>query len=224
MDAASIDLELLAQSVDQRVFLYNISWSDFETLLVMRGDAARPRMAYLEGTLELMTTSQDHGILKKRIARLVEAYAEELGIELEGYGSWTLKKQKEERGVEADQCDTIGPAAKEQMPDLAMEVIWTHGGLDRLEIYRRLGVRELWIWRKNTIGIWALRGERYQPIPRSEILPDIDIDLVVSLLDTPTQTAAVRELRARLEASTGAQRTDFYCAEIAARPPRKTYF
>ena len=65
---------------------------------------------------------------------------------------------------------------------------------------RRLGVREVWVWRRAEIAVFALRGDRYEPIPRSEILPQIDLSLVRSLLDAPTQLAAVRQLRARLRA------------------------
>ena len=192
----TIDPALVQRSVDQRVMLRDVSWTDFETLLAIRGDAAGVRMAYLEGTLELMTPSRDHETLKKTLARLLEAYADELGIELEGYGSWTLTRQEKERGVEPDECYSIGRA--ENVPDLAIEVVWTSGGLDRLEIYRLLGVREVWRWEDGVITIFVLRGEQYEPVDRSELLPQVDIDLVRSLLELPTQTAAVRELRARL--------------------------
>jgi Uma2 family endonuclease len=193
---ATIDPALVHRSVDQRVVLRDVSWSEYETLLAIRGDRAGVRMAYLEGTLELMTPSRDHETLKKTFARLLEAYAEELGIELEGYGSWTLKRRETKRGVEPDECYSIGPAG--EVPDLAVEIVWTSGGLEKLEIYRRLSVREVWRWIDGTITIFALRGDRYERLARSEVLPEVDIDLVCSLLDLPTQTAAVRELRARL--------------------------
>jgi Uma2 family endonuclease len=163
------------------------------------------RTAYLEGTLELMTPSQDHEILKKKIARLLEAYAEELGIELEGYGSWTLKRKDQQRGLEPDECYSIGPAG--EMPDLAVEVIWTSGGLDRLEIYRRLGVREVWVWKEAHIGIFALRRDRWEPIGRSELLPQLDVALLESCLSLPTQTAAVRALRRGCVARAGLNRS-----------------
>ena len=43
-----------------------------------------------------------------------------------------------------------------------------------------------------------LRGAAYERLTRSEILPQLDIGLIQSLLDAPTQTAAVRELRLQL--------------------------
>ena len=62
---ATIDPALVDRSVDQRVVLRGVSWSEYETLLAIRGDEAGVRMAYLEGTLELMTPSRDHETLKK---------------------------------------------------------------------------------------------------------------------------------------------------------------
>lgn len=193
---AAIDAAAVQRTVDQRVILHDISWSDYETVLAMRGDEAGVRIAYLEGALELMTPSRDHEILKKTLARLLEAYAEEVGIELEGYGSWTLERRDEKRAVEPDECYSIGRAG--DAPDLAIEVIWTSGGLDKLDIYRRLGVREVWLWQDGDITLFALRGDQYQRIDQSQLLPLIDTRLIRSLLDLPTQTAAVRELRARL--------------------------
>ena len=194
--ATTIDPAVVERSVDQRVILRDVSWSDYEALLAIRGENAGVRIAYVEGTLELMTPSRDHEILKKKIARLLEAYAEELGIELEGYGSWTLERKDRKRGLEPDECYSIGPAG--DVPDLAIEVIWTSGGLDKLDIYRRLGVREVWRWQEGRIAMFALHGDRYDLLARSEVLPQVDIDLIRALLDLPTQTAAVRELRARL--------------------------
>jgi len=192
----AIDPAVLERSVDQRVMLRSVCWDDYEAALTMRGESSAVRIAYLEGVLELMTPSRDHETLKKKLARLVEAYAEELGLELEGYGSWTLKRREEERGAEPDECYSIGIAG--EVPELAIEVIWTSGGLDKLEIYRRLGIREVWVWRGGEIAVFALRGHRYEAIARSQVLPQIDLDLVRSLLDTPSQSVALRELRARL--------------------------
>jgi Uma2 family endonuclease len=185
-----------ALQIDQRVTLYDLEWDAYEALLSMRGERSSPRLTYLEGALELMSPSRDHETVKKKLARLVEAYAEERGLDLEGYGSWTLKRRELESGAEPDECYSIGPAG--EVPDLAIEVIWTSGGLDKLEIYRRLGVREVWVWREDEILVFVRRGDRYEQGARSELLPAIDLGLLRELLKVPGQSAAVRELRARL--------------------------
>ena len=76
---------MLDQETDQRVLLRNLAWSDYERLLDVRGEFAVPRLTYLNGTLELMTPSIDHEGDKKSLARLIEAWADETGVELEGY-------------------------------------------------------------------------------------------------------------------------------------------
>jgi Uma2 family endonuclease len=184
------------EDFDQRVIMHDVSWEQFETILAIRGDRAGVRMAYLEGELELMSPSRGHEKLKKLMARLLEAWAEERGIELEGFGSETLQNASRERGAEPDECYCVGE--EKERPDLAIEVVWTSGGLDKLEIYRELGVREVWMWRRGALGLYALRGNRYEPIEQSLVLPDFDIALFVSLLGESSQTRAVRAFRAAL--------------------------
>jgi hypothetical protein len=43
------------------------------------------------------------------IARLLEAYAEEKNVTLNGFGSWTIKSEPDERGAEPDECSSLGP-------------------------------------------------------------------------------------------------------------------
>lgn len=71
-------------------------------------------------------------------------------------------------------------------PHLAIQVVWTHGRIDKLDIYRLLGVAEVWCSRKGRIQPYALRGERYVTIDRSEVLPGLDVDLLTSFMDRPT--------------------------------------
>ncbi|MGH7859112.1 MAG: Uma2 family endonuclease, partial [Candidatus Binatia bacterium] len=168
-------------SHDDRVILHRVSWEDYERILEIRGEGSGVRIAYLEGELELMSPSKDHEWIKTAIARLLECWAEESGVDLNGYGSWTLKERKEERGAEPDECYVVG-TQEAKRPDVAIEVIWTHGGLDKLEIYRGLGVREVWLWRKGRIEVQRLRGKRYEPIARSELLPDLDLEELASFL------------------------------------------
>jgi Uma2 family endonuclease len=193
---------VVAREEDQRIFMRGVTWSEYECLLAIRGDRAGLRIAYLKGDLEIMSPSIDHEVIKKTIARLLEAYAEERGIDLNGYGSWTIKSAPKERGVEPDECYILGIERKES-PDLAIEVVWTHGGLDKLEIFRGLGVREVWFWRDEVIEVYELRGGAYSLAPRSGLLPELDLAFLASFLDRPSQTQAVREFRAALRQARG---------------------
>jgi Uma2 family endonuclease len=181
--------------VDQRVYLHGVSWAEYEALLAMRGESSVPRITYLEGEVELMSPSRSHEVLKKRLARLVEAWAEESGIDLEGIGSWTLKESREERGAEPDECYVVGGHDDFERPDFAIEVVWTSGGISKLEVYRRLGVREVWFFEDGALTFHALRGDRYERIPRSEVLPSFDLHLAASLLTAPTHFSVLRVFR-----------------------------
>ncbi|HEU4408933.1 MAG TPA: Uma2 family endonuclease [Polyangiaceae bacterium] len=118
---------------DQRVILYDVPWAQYESLLVVRGEKAGVRMTYLRGALELMSPAIDHEAIKKLVARLLEAYAEEAGLPLNGYGSWPLTSEPDESGLEPDECYILGPREKSR-PDLAIEIAYSRGGLNKLEV------------------------------------------------------------------------------------------
>lgn len=174
--------------------MHRIPWSHYEAELAVRGEKSVPRISFLKGTLELMSPSRDHERISAWLARLVEVFAEEQGIELSPYGSWTLK-HPELAGAEPDQCYVVGEEPTKQRPDLAIEVVWTSGGIDKLEIYRWLGIAEVWFWIDGEITIHALRGDRYERTGRSAWLPGLDVELLCSFLDRPLLGAAKREYR-----------------------------
>jgi Uma2 family endonuclease len=192
---------------DQRVFLRNVPWAHYEVLLALKGEKAVPRIAYLDGVVELMMPSQYHERFKSYIGRLIETYALERDLRLSPYGSWTLKHAPKDAGAEPDECYIIGADQSKPRPDLVIEVIWTSGGIDKLEIYKRLGVGEVWFWQDGHLALYALRrGGVYEQVPRSECLPDLDLDLLCSFLDRPTAIDAMRDFRDALRRSSQVNR------------------
>jgi Uma2 family endonuclease len=176
-----------------------VSWSDLETILQIRGDQAGVRITYLEGLLEFMTPSVDHEGIKTTIARLLEAYAEERGLTFNGFGSWTLKNRRRKRALEPDECYSLTPG-RPTAPDLAIEIVWTSGGIDKLEVYRGLGVREVWFWNDGSIDVHELVRDEYQPRARSVLLPDLDLAALARHVDPEHQTESVRRYRQSLRA------------------------
>ena len=61
--------------------LHNIGWATNERLLADHENNSAPRFAYDRGELELVSPSPEHEKFNQRIAQLVMAVAEELGIE-----------------------------------------------------------------------------------------------------------------------------------------------
>jgi Uma2 family endonuclease len=186
---------------DKIAVLSGLSWSDYQRMLELRGDASVPRFAYLKGQLEIMTPSLSHESIKSRIGCLVEVWCLESNVEFSPYGSWTLENKSAEGGLEPDECYVFGTTSAEPVrPDLAIEVVWTSGGVKKLEIYQQLGVEEVWFWRKNRITIHLLVDGAYEEAEQSRALPAIDLVELVSFLDRPSASQAMREYRSHLVA------------------------
>jgi Uma2 family endonuclease len=200
MQAANpIPASEIVGTADQRVVMHGVPWAHFEAILALRGDTSVPRLSYLRGALELMTPSRNHESIKTLLARMIEHYAMEAGIRLSGYGSWTLRSAPKERAIEPDECYVLGDPHLKNTPDLAIEVVWTSGGLDKLEVYRGLGVAEVWLWRDEAIRIYRLEGDQYVQMSRSELLPDLDIALLARLAGCEDQHQALIEFHQALK-------------------------
>ena len=188
---------------DKIVVLRGLRWSDYQRMLEARGERGSPRFAYLDGELEIMTPSRSHESIKSRIGRLVEVWCLENGIEFSPYGSWTLENKLAERGLEPDECYVFGSVAEPAHPDLAIEVVWTSGGVRKLDIYSSLGVPEVWFWRRGRITVHLFENGAYVESATSHALPGIDLAQLASYLDRPTASQAIREYRAALGAKPG---------------------
>ena len=107
------------------------------------------------GLLEIMTISPEHDSLKHLLRRLLEAWTEERGVAIAGYGSMTFKRRRFKRGLEPDECYWI--VTEPQMRGATGLIyasirrrIWfwridiTRNSLDRMGIYSVMGVPEVW--------------------------------------------------------------------------------
>ena len=175
---------------EQRLLIHGLTWGQYVTMRDLLDDHAGLRLTYLEGTLEIMSPSPEHEREKKIIARLIEAWAIERRFPLNGYGSTTFKKQAAERGAEPDECYVVGTPLKD-VPDFAIEVVVTSGGINKLSVYRGLGVPEVWCFHKGRFYLYSLKDNGYEPIPRSGYVPDLDLDHLAAFVDRHDQTEAV---------------------------------
>jgi Uma2 family endonuclease len=190
------------QHDDQRVFLFDVRWRDYKRLLEMRGESAVPRMTYLDGVLEL---GDPHESDKTKLARLLEACVDHLELQVDGVGSWTVRNKKKRTGAEPDECYVFGRIIEVddvQAPDLVIEVVFSSGGHDRLEVWRRLGAKEVWFWtRERKLEVFARRKKTragWERVERSELCPAIDLELIVRCMSVTGQSAAVGALRAAI--------------------------
>ncbi len=203
-------MKSVASPQEPRVLIRNVSWETYEALLRDRGDEG-PRLAFDRGRLEVMSPSSRHETFKKVIARLLEAFTEELGIDVRSTGSTTFKSQLKERGLEPDESYYIQNEArvrdKEQLdlsvdppPDLAIEIDLRGSGVDKLGIYAALGIPELWSHDGTQVVVHALQPSgSYGVCTKSVALPAMPVEELPRFLDrvgSESETHIVRTFRA----------------------------
>ncbi len=184
-------------ATEQRLVLEGVSWQQYETMLAALGDDfPNLRLSYLEGILEIMTTSPEHEELKKVIGMLLEAYFQETRTRFHALGSATFRKAMKLRGLEPDECYCLGQ--KKEIPDLAIEIVITSGIVNKLDIYQGLGVTEVWQWQDGQFLIHHLRPTGYEQITHSELLPNLDPQQLASYVNPTDQFDAVMAFRDKI--------------------------
>src|SRR4051812_47720223 len=142
---------------EQRVVYFGISWDRYLAIDKKLGDdRSIPQLYFLDGQLEIMTLSNEHERIKKMIGGFLEDYFLDAGIEIVTRGQATIRLPLKEAGAEPDDSWCIGE--EKEFPDLVLEIALTSGGIDKLEIYRRFKVPEVWFWRRNHLEIFALNS------------------------------------------------------------------
>jgi Uma2 family endonuclease len=179
-----------------RVVLYNLSWEQFENLLTDLGDHRAARIAYDNGTLEIMTPLPEHEYFKEAIGDAVKDMADELDLDYESYGSTTWRKRLKMAGVEPDNCFYIQREAEvrgrldldlsrgDPPPDLALEIDLTSKSLDRFPIYARLEVPELWCYENGQLNIYHLHNGEYVEASTSLAFPMLPVQELPQLIET----------------------------------------
>lgn len=189
-------LQSLNVQPEQRLILPGISWQDYLSIDSVMEQVPGVRLTYLQGILEIMTLSSLHERTKIIIRRVLEIYCFAEGIDLHGCGSTTQRDQDAERGLEPDECYCVG--SLKPIPDLAIEVIITSGGINKLAVYQGLNVPEIWFWERGEIRVYHLSGDEYQLADRSQFFPDLDLKFFSDYIRPDDQPAAIREFYDRI--------------------------
>jgi Uma2 family endonuclease len=191
--------ELQSDKAHQQYLFTNVSWSFYETLLSDLSDNFPGlRVQYLEGTLELTMPSRQHETLKDNIGRLLGVYLEENRIRFYGLGSTTFKDEARQRGAEPDISFCVN--TNKTLPDIAIEVVITSGGIDKLKIYQGLPVAEVWFWQENRFWIYHYQQEQgYRLREYSQFLPDLDLNLLATYVNSAEPLDAVLGYRQALQ-------------------------
>jgi len=186
---------------EQRVVYCAIPWNRYLAFDQKLGDdRPGPRLYYLDGELELTTTSNEHERIKEWIGCFMEDYFFEAGIEIMPRGQATMRLVLKRAGAEPDKSWCIGE--EKEFPDLVLEIALTSGGINKVEIYRRFNVPEVWFWRRNKLDVFALgNAGPYEPSPNSRLLPGFDISLLKRCVSIRSWQQARQAFRAGLSKS-----------------------
>lgn len=187
---------LLEQPQDNYMIFQSISWEKFEAIVTAFQNVPGVKLSYLDGCVEIMTTGDEHEDLKKTIAILLEAYMRTKGIRFYGRGAPTLGSRQQ--GVRREPDESYNINTKKEIPDFLIEVVITSGGLEKLESYKRIGVPEVWFWMNNELLVYQLQDGQYQPAPRSQFLPNLDLVLLTQYISSNDQYDAVTEFLAAI--------------------------
>lgn len=203
---------LKPQTQRQTLRLSGVDWSTYTLLL--RAFSRHPgfRLAYDRGELEIMSPSFEHDDDSDVLGSFVFILTDELDLPLKRGGSVTLRRKLRQRGIEADRCFWIANAhrmagvrrldlRRDPPPDLAIEVDVTHSSLNRLSMFARLRVPEVWRVDKDEIVFYILgASRRYTTATHSLSFPMLTpADLFRYLLQTrqaANETVVMRQFRA----------------------------
>ncbi|OLT61821.1 Uma2 family endonuclease [Moorena bouillonii] len=167
-------LPLLDQTTDQRI-VHDGTWEQFK--FIQKGFDGSPgvRLFYFDGIIEILMPGREHEIFASIIGYLITTFLTEKGIFFQPTRSMTQEKEGV-ASAQADESYCIGSV--KQIPDLSIEVVFSSGGISKLERYQALGVPEVWFWEDGLLKLYHLTDGSYFPIERSLLpgLSELDLD------------------------------------------------
>jgi Uma2 family endonuclease len=195
-------VRLLPKNADRQLVYSGIDWQQFKLIQAGFADASGIRLAYFNNTIEILMPGRTHELFKSIIGMLIELFCLEMAIEFEPTGSMTQEREGEV-SLEADESYCFGTS--KSIPDLAIEVVLTSGGMEKLQRYQILGISEVWFWQDGVFNLYHLRDEKYDRITRSEIpeLTSLDTDLLTRcvLIAETSRLNAANEFRKMIKSA-----------------------
>lgn len=195
---------------EQRFVLYGEPWETYVRLLHLFDERRHLRITYDRGALEIMTLSAEHEQIKRLIARLIATLTEELNMPLAEFGSMTMKRRRNQRGLEPDECFWIANESlvrnlkkyvprRDPPPDLVVEVEVSRSAINRLAIYASWRVPEVWRIDDRGVHFLILQTDRsYAEGPRSLSFASVapaDINRFLELRGKLDNTAIICQFR-----------------------------
>lgn len=164
------------QQKDKLFIFSNTSWEEYEVILQQKANSSAYRISFLNGVLKIMSPSRNHEIIKDFIYLLIISYCDAIELDYYPIGSTTLKQKDKSVGKEPDTSFCFN--SLKQIPDLAVEVVFSSGSFEDLEKYQKLGVKEVWFWINDRLEIYVLIDNNYQQQNSSYNLSNLDAKLL----------------------------------------------
>jgi Uma2 family endonuclease len=164
----------LTPTRDQHLVLGDRTWEQFK--LIECGFSGSPgiRLMYYQNTIEILMPGEEHEFFKTIIGFLLELYCLDTGIEFIPAGSMT-QAQAGIVSLQADEAYWFGE--KKAVPDLAIEVVFASGGVEKLARYAVLGVPEVWFWEDGVLSVYCYRNDGYESMEISSLAPLAGLDI-----------------------------------------------
>lgn len=199
----------LLQSPSQHITLQGVSWGTYHALLQDMGDHRAARLAYDQGTLEIIMPSDLHEVLNRLLDRIITALTEELDLKIKAYGSTTLEREDLEKGVEPDSCYYIQNADQissrrlnlrtDPPPDLVVEVDISSSSQRRFTLYQQLQIPEVWQYtQRRGLVFYQLVDGAYVERGFSPTFPQVSSQMLMEFLQMAPgedDNAVVKSLR-----------------------------
>ncbi|MDZ8089710.1 MAG: Uma2 family endonuclease [Nostoc sp. DedQUE12b] len=178
-----------------------MTWREFKAVEQLL-DRPGYRLSFLDGILEIRRMpGEPHETVKKRIAALLELYLLMAGFDFTPTGSMTLESETVAVKREADESYKLAPGR--MLPDLAIEVVFSSGGINKLDAYKRLKIKEVWFWEDGVLAVYHLRGEgntlHYEKVSSSEEVKGIDLDLLLRCMNMVNHVEAIKTFQQALQ-------------------------
>ena len=197
-----IEPQIETKNKEFRYITNEISWQEYESLLSELNDSLKFRVIYLDEILEILSPSRNHESIKSRIGSLLGLYFLISNIDYYPTGSTTFRKEEKRGGIEADESYCIG--SEKEFPDLAIEVVFSSDGIDKLAVYERLGIKEVWFWKNEQFFVYHLSSNNqlegklyygYELRDKSKLLPNLNIKILAQCINNPNPLNGAKEFR-----------------------------
>jgi Uma2 family endonuclease len=148
------------------------TWEQFKLIQKGLEDSPGLRLFFFEGIVEVLMPGRYHELFKKIIAALIEAFLFDREIESTLTGSMDREREGS-ASAQPDESYEIGPYT------LVVEVTVTSGTIAKLELYKVLGIDEVWFWQDGVLRLYHSMDGGYRAIDRSHIPELAGIDITV---------------------------------------------